>query len=100
MARPAKAPSNVVKLSLVPKKEPEVNLDTMNKLAKLLGMAAAGAIDGLVFVAFCPDETYFTDILGQAYTNPTWARGALSYVDDELGRLIDAAGEAAPTFEW
>lgn len=79
-------------IRLVPKsperRAPEVNGDTVSTLVRLLEMATKGEVIGLAYAAQYPSRKYFVDVAGEAYTNPTYARGMTRALDDHLAEII------------
>ena len=68
-----------------------VSDDTIEALENLLKRAKAGEVVGLAFAALLPRRRYFIEVTGDAYKDPTFARGMVSAIDDELRSMIDEA---------
>lgn len=49
-----------------------------------------GAIIGFALVAMCKERQYITAIAGEAYRSPTFTRGMVLALDDELRELVDS----------
>lgn len=62
--------------------------DVVECLEQLLQGAKAGQIIGLAFAAQMPGLHYITDAAGECYHRPTFARGAIATLNDELSELI------------
>jgi hypothetical protein len=65
-----------------------VSNDTVEALSQLLDMARRGELIGFAFAAMLKRRRYFVNVAGEAFRNPTFARGCLSALDDELGLRI------------
>lgn len=70
-----------------------VSRDTVEALEQLLGAARSGDIIGIAFAAALKRKRYITNVAGTCYRNPTFARGMLGALDDELSVLIQARGQ-------
>jgi hypothetical protein len=62
--------------------------ETVKALEELLDEARRGEVIGIAFAAMCRKRTYFVNAVGEAYRNPTFARGMVSALHDDLGRRI------------
>lgn len=62
--------------------------ETVECLERLLAMAKSGELIGVALVAMLKHRDYFTHATGETYRNPTFTRGMLRVLDDDLGRLI------------
>jgi hypothetical protein len=82
---PNQKPQQKPYLTLV--KDP-VSQNTVAALAQLLTEATRGEIVGIAFVAMRKGRRYFTHIVGEAYHNPTFARGMVAALDDELRDMV------------
>ena len=65
-----------------------ISNDTVEALAQLQGMAQRGELIGFAFAAMLKRRRYFVNVAGEAFRNPTFARGCVSALDDELGLRI------------
>lgn len=65
-----------------------VSHNTVEALEQLLDEAKRGEIIGLCFVAQRKRREYVTDVTGEAYRNPTFARGMLCALDDALRDMV------------
>ena len=72
-------------LSLV---EPSISKDTVHALEGLLREARAGRLIGLAWVSMFDGYKYEVDIAGETRRCPTFTRGMLCKLDDELQQLI------------
>jgi hypothetical protein len=81
-------------LHLVPRRAerraPEVNRETVRCLVQLLELATKGEVIGLAFAAQKPGRVYFTDVVGDTQDSPTFARGMIRALDDELAKRVGA----------
>jgi hypothetical protein len=75
---------NAAGFSLVP--TPAVDDDTVEALEQLLDLARKGELIGVAFVGMLKRRKYFVDTAGEADRNPTFARGAVRALDDELAQ--------------
>ncbi len=66
----------------------KVRPDVVHSLEQLLQGAKAGDITGLAFAATLRGGRYVTDAAGECYDRPTYARGAIATLSDELSELI------------
>ncbi|WP_371435414.1 hypothetical protein [Polaromonas sp.] len=64
------------------------NADVIAALEQLLEGARSGEVNGIAFVCTLPGMRYITDVAGFCATHPTFARGAASYLTDQLAGLI------------
>jgi hypothetical protein len=65
-----------------------VSRDTVEALEQLLGAARTGDITGIAFAAALKRRKYITNVAGSCYRYPTFARGMLGALDDELSNMI------------
>lgn len=82
----AKRSAQVVQLRLVPAAGPDQ--DTIDCLRALLSRAEAGEIVGLAYAAMATRRGFIVNTAGEAHRNPTFARGMVRAIDDELRRLV------------
>ncbi len=66
--------------------KPPVSDDTVACLEELLDDARRGKLVGMAFAAQYADRQYVIDSTGEAYSDPTYARGMISALHDLLGR--------------
>jgi hypothetical protein len=68
---------------------PKISHDTVEALEVLLQLARDGDITGLAYgVTTRKQNCYFTNATGQCYEQPTFTRGMLATLGDELGRVV------------
>lgn len=79
-------------LNLVP---PAVSGDTVQALEYLLQEARAGRLVGLAWVCMIRGRLYEVDAAGEAKRLPTYARGLLRRLDDELAKIDDGSNLTA-----
>lgn len=66
----------------------DLSHDTIEALTVLLEGARTGEITGIAFACTMRRMRYFTNVAGVCYTNPTFARGMVCSLSDELAALI------------
>lgn len=69
---------------------PPVQRDVVDTLAQLLQGARDGQIVGLAVGAALPRRRYIVATAGECYRDPTYTRGIVRALDDELARLVQA----------
>lgn len=62
--------------------------DVIEVLEVLLENAKAGNVTGIAFACTMRKSRYITNAVGHCQTNPTFARGMLLALSDELGQLV------------
>lgn len=65
-----------------------VSDDTVEALKLLLARAQKGEITGIAFAAILHRRRYIVNTAGTAKKYPTFTRGMIHSLDDELGALI------------
>lgn len=65
-----------------------VSHDTIECLESLLRQARRGQVIGLAYAAMLRKRAYVVNAAGEAYRNPTFSRGCVQALDDELGKRI------------
>ena len=65
----------------------EVSKDVVEVLELLLENARLGNVTGIEFTCTMRKSRYITNILGRCQTNPTFTRGMVAHLDDELAQL-------------
>jgi hypothetical protein len=65
-----------------------VSSDTIQCLEVLLEKARAGEIIGVAYAAMHKRRRYTVHTCGEAHRNPTFARGMIAALDDELGQRV------------
>lgn len=71
----------------------EPNRETIETLTTLLAMANAGEINGIAFAASLKNLRYITDTVGFCHEHPTFARGMVALLSDEIGAFVRAWDE-------
>jgi len=71
--------------SLVPD---TISKDTVECLEQLLAAARKGQVLGLAYAAMMKRREYIVNTAGEAHRNPTFARGMLAALDDQLGEKV------------
>lgn len=65
-----------------------ISHDTIEALETLLDLAKQGEVTGIAFACALRKMRYITDVAGYCYTNPTHARGMVTFLSDQLGNLV------------
>ena len=65
-----------------------LSADTVECLVQLLEQARMGEITGIAFGAILRRRSFIVNSAGSARRNPTFARGMLAALDDELSARI------------
>lgn len=68
--------------------------DTIEALHELLEGATRGEVIGIAFAAMYRNRRYLVDTAGECHRNPTFARGMVAELHDELGRRARGEGSA------
>lgn len=66
----------------------EVSNNTIDCLKLLLHQARRGEIIGLAYAAMLKQRVYITNTAGECHRNPTFARGMVAALDDQLAGRI------------
>jgi hypothetical protein len=66
----------------------DVSTDTVECLETLLEQAKRGQVIGLAYAALLRKRAYVVNASGEAHRNPTFSRGCVQALCDELGRRI------------
>lgn len=74
-----------------------VSTDTVGALEQLLDDARSGHIIGIAFAAVLKRKRYFVDAAGEARRDPTFTRGMIGALDDELRDLIQGRAQSDTT---
>jgi len=69
-----------------------LSFDTVECLQELLNLAESGDLIGLAYVAMFKGRTYVVDATGEVRRSPTFARGMVSDLHDELKSIRDHTG--------
>lgn len=65
-----------------------ISKDTVQCLETLLDAARKGEVIGIAFAAMLRKRAYITNTAGEAHRNPTFARGMVATLDDQLAREV------------
>lgn len=65
-----------------------ISKDTVECLEQLLRAARRGQVIGLAYAAMLKRREYIVNTAGEAHRNPTFARGMVSALDDQLGDKV------------
>lgn len=65
----------------------QVSKDTIEALQQMLGQAKKGELIGIAFAAMYRHREYIVNTTGEAHRNPTFARGMVAALDDELSNM-------------
>jgi hypothetical protein len=65
-----------------------ISKDTVEALRELLALAEKGELTGIAFAATYRKMRYITNAAGILAKNPTFCRGAIRALDDELSAII------------
>lgn len=65
-----------------------ISHDTKICLEQLFSDAKAGDVIGIAYAVMYRGRHYIVNTAGELHRNPTFARGAVAVLDDELSRMI------------
>lgn len=65
-----------------------ISRDVVDALTVLLEGAKSGDVTGLAFAATLRRNRYVTNVAGLMYKNPSFARGCVGALDDELASIV------------
>lgn len=68
----------------------QVSADTVKCLETLLSRAKSGEVIGVAFCAMLHNRAFIVNAAGEAHRSPTFARGMVAALDDELGQRMRA----------
>jgi hypothetical protein len=68
-----------------------VSTDTVQALEQLLAGAKEGQIIGIAFGVLLKRRRYFVNTAGEARRDPTFTRGMMLALDDELRHMVQSA---------
>lgn len=66
-----------------------ISRDLIEALETLLAGARTGDVTGIAFAAVLKQRRYITNVAGWCHRNPTFTRGAICSLDDELNGIIN-----------
>jgi hypothetical protein len=64
-----------------------VSRDVVEALETLLEGARRGDVTGIAFACTLRKQRYITNVAGHCHRNPTFARGMVAFLSDQLARL-------------
>lgn len=67
-----------------------VSHDTVRCLETLLDRARTGEVIGIAFAVMLKRRAYIVNSAGEAHRNPTFSRGMIAALDDELSSRVHA----------
>jgi len=65
-----------------------VSHDTVECLQVLLDQARQGQVIGIAYAVMLKKRAYITNTAGEAHRNPTFSRGMVATLDDQLARNV------------
>ena len=65
-----------------------ISHDTVECVTELLELAKKGELIGLAFAGMLRRRTFIVNTAGAAYESPTFTRGMVSALDDQLGSRL------------
>lgn len=65
-----------------------VSNDTVECLKTLLTQARRGEVIGIAFAAMLKQRSYIVNTAGEAHNSPTFARGMVAALDDQLAGRV------------
>lgn len=65
-----------------------ISTDTIECLEQLLREARRGQVIGLAYAAMLKRREYIVNTAGEAHRNPTFARGMVAALDDQLSDKV------------
>lgn len=75
----------------------QISRDMLQTCAQLLDAAKEGQITGLAFACTLKGKRYFVNVSGSLARDPTFARGVVAALDDELSRMVQGKADADTT---
>ena len=84
------------RLKLAPPATQPVCHETISTLKKLLAMAQSGRCVGFCYSACLPNNNYQVGTTGRFAESPTYARGAIAAIEDELREMVHGQANRAP----
>lgn len=74
-----------------------ISTDTLECAKALVKKSQDGEVIGAVIGFLYRRQKYSIAVCGHAYDNPTWARGVVAALDDELHSLVHERGQRDTT---
>ncbi|MBT2299232.1 hypothetical protein J7E70_02025 [Variovorax paradoxus] len=65
-----------------------ISRDTVEALQTLLDLAKEGEVTGIAFAVTLRKQRYITNVAGHCHSNPTFARGMVMSLSDEIAHLV------------
>ena len=65
-----------------------ISRDTVTALETLLDLAKKGDVTGIAFACTLRQQRFITNVAGYCYKNPTFTRGMVAALADELSGLV------------
>ena len=75
--------------------EAKICEETIGALEQILAGARSGAVNGIAFAASLRDLSYITDATGYCREHPTFARGMVALLSDEIAAVARERGISA-----
>ncbi len=75
----------------------EVSRDMLQTCLQLLEAVQAGHVVGIAFACSMKGRRYFVNVSGTLARDPTFARGCVAALDDELGRMVQGNADVDTT---
>jgi hypothetical protein len=69
-----------------------ISTDTEKALLQMLELARKGELIGIAFAGMTRGRKFFVNTAGEAHRSPTFARGMVAALDDEIGKRMGDAG--------
>lgn len=71
----------------------DISRDTIEALEQLLEGARRGEITGIAFACTLRRQRFITNVAGHCFRNPTFARGIVAFLSDELASIVHGIDE-------
>ncbi len=65
-----------------------ISHDVVNALEVLLEGAKSGEVTGIAFAVTLKRNRFITNVAGMCWKNPTFARGMVAFLSDQLAKLV------------
>lgn len=65
-----------------------ISRDTIEALETLLDLARTGELTGIAFACTLKRSRYITNVAGHCHKHPTYARGMVAFLSDQLAGLV------------
>lgn len=87
-------PAEGVRMHLV---RDHVSRDMLQTCVQLLEAVREGHVTGMAFACSMRGKKYFVNVSGTLARDPTFARGVVAALDDELARMVQGKADADTT---